>query len=638
MHRIVARIAAPGRTAVPAWRAAQVRLSTNSRGGTYHAPGIRAAAQTLPMSEGMEEQFNQLAKTAHQTQNLRDAMTLYERVLSIRREKHGQDSVECAPTLHNIGRVFIDLKNPRSAEMALIEACALYNQHEESSLRYADSLGLLALCYRDMKAFSEAETTFKEALKIYRDTVYNHRDHTWLPTDKQPPAQPNLHPLSTVAHLLADASLLFLYQNQSDRAAAFLEDALEIRRFLYSHNNTFKPMIAQTLSKLSEVKRSKGDIEEAWATIEECCDICIETLGRDAPATAAAISSKGNTLSVQQKYREALKCYEEAATTYGLAFGKSSPLVGSEMIHIGRMQEMLKDFAGAEKSYNKAKEVTEQSLGEDHIQMAEADAFLAALFVVRQEHEKAIPLLRNAIRIRTRVDRNDPALAFVYHRLGEALAASRDVEAEAHYLMSIELHRQNKTDSQRLLLTDCLDDLGLHYLSHHHHDKAEECFKEALDERLSVFGEKHPTIAYSYSNMALLLQAKDDFVGAIKSAQQSAAMYDSCTGDHDLARCDVMATRGQCHHSLKQLGEAKDIHEKVLNTRRIKGEVAQFSLAETMHDLCRVLLDQGEPAAAGQHLSQAFVIIDRYPQHTQNLRDKFVKTRDSFPDAEQLAR
>jgi tetratricopeptide (TPR) repeat protein len=609
----------------------QRRWNIMPDGSTYKAKGMAMASMKMPMTQKAADQFNQLAKTAHQTRNLRDAVSLYDRVLTWRRDTLGADHPDVAASLHNIGRVFIDLRDPAQGQIALMEACRIYELIEgKTSLKYADSMGLLALCYRDLRCTVDAEKCFKTALTTYREHVYDFAANSWIPGDRLVPPQPNLHPLSTVAHLLSDAATLFLYQNELDRAASFLEDCLEIRKFLYGTNLKFKPIIAQTLSKLSEVRRSQGNITQAEILINEALDICIETVGRDSPATAAAYSSKGNCHSSKQQYREGLKCFQEAATTYALNFGKSSPFVASELLHIGRMHEMLNEIKEAESNYEKCLKMTKEVLGDDHVQVADASAYMASLQMKRTRFDKAVPLLREAIRIRTRVDKNDPALVFVYHRLGDALSAMQDPEAEAYFLQSIELHRRQSGRTQQLLMSDCLDDLGIHYLAFKHFDKAYEVFQEALKLRLEHLGDNHPTVGYSYSNISMYHLSKEQYKEGVKMAEEALKVYERSKTDQKLSIADAYMTLGQNLHGMGDLQGANANHLRALNMRRTQGELAELAVAESLNELARVCIDGNEQGVASDYLAEAFKIADKFGDNAARLREQLNKTQQMF--------
>ncbi|RNF02830.1 TPR-repeat-containing protein [Trypanosoma rangeli] len=209
------------------------------------------------------EECSELAKVAHQTRNYGDAISLYDWALTMRRERYGPIHEKCAATLHNLGRTFLDMWEPGAAENALTEAAAIYEQVKgKQSVRFAESLALLALAYTHLKFLDEAEKAFRDSISVFCGKSYNHAKQSWLPDDAATAVtieEPQKHPLASAAHAIADCAQLFLMQNQEHRAIAFLEEALEIRRYLYARYNKYRPIIAQTLNKLCELKRAIND-------------------------------------------------------------------------------------------------------------------------------------------------------------------------------------------------------------------------------------------------------------------------------------------------------------------------------------------------------------------------------------------
>nr|CCC93549.1 conserved hypothetical protein [Trypanosoma congolense IL3000] len=629
-------------------------LKTQQRmiGPRQYAPkGFREAAGRAPMTFEFGEECNGLAKVAHQTKNYGDAISLYDRALTMRREKYGPIHEKCAATLHNIGRVFLDMKEPGAAENALTEAAAIYEKLEGSnSLKYAESLSLLALAYTHLNFLPEAEKAFRESIKIFRDACYNHGANSWLPdnaeTESAALTEPQKHPLASAAHALADCAQLFLLQNQEHRAIAFLEEALEIRRFLYNRHNKYRPIIAQTLNKLCELKKAINDSTGAEMCITECLEICIATMGSDSPATAQATSSKASLLAARRQFREAKRLYEESTRAYAASMGNDSALYGQELVKLGRIEELCDDYSASQKSYEKGIEVIKKALGTKALQLAEAYTFLGSLLVKRRSLDRAITLFVEAIELRknskssSRVSGNgkDPQLAYLYQKLGDVYAMRREPHAEAYFLLAIEQFRENaKVEPlQRTFLTDVLDDLGLLYLDFNHYDKAEACLKESLDIRIEMLGETHATVAYSYSNFALLYLHRQDAANCEKMCKCALDMYAKTSRSNVLAQADVYTTYGHCCHLQKRYAEALSWHEKALNIRRTRGESSEMATAESLNHIARVYVSMKNYAAATRHLAEAKKLAYQYDVDlTQYLRQEITKTEQQIPPVEQ---
>ena len=644
----LAGVFARGNTPLAALLPANTALVMAMRGGvilpngrTYKPAGRTYGGLRMPVTPEFAQELNHLAKAAHTSHNFRDALGMYDLVLRTRRDKLGAIHVDCAATLNNIGRVFVDLRNFSEAEVALTEACAIYEKLlGGDSLKYAESLSLLALCYLQLDLAAAAENAFREALGVFKKQCFDTMRNSWLPSDRKVPENPSGSPLASVAHCLSDCANLFLQQSHFDEAADFLEQALEIRRFLYTKNKDYEPAIAQTLAKLAEVKRHQGHIDRSDLYIDECLDLCMEHYGRDSAPTAQAMSCKGNNLAAHSRFREARKHYEQACTSFAMAFGKESPLVGTEFLHIGNMQEMLNEVPEAEKSYMKAEEIFRNALGNDHLQLADALQFIGALLIKRLKYDAAIAKLREAFHIRTqKTDKNDQGgkLVFCCHKLGEALACKKDPEAEAFFLRAVELYSQLKDEKARMLVSDAKDDLGLFYVEMGHLDKAEECFREALEVRKKnpMIIDKHPTIAYSHSNLGVLHLAKKQYPEAIAECDEAISMYTFMKDavQKELALADAYTTKAEALRALKEYSKSRELHESALLIRQKQGEVTYLATAETHNNLAKVEIELKNFASAAKHLAEAEVVVDKYPEVTVQLRHEIEVTKRAFASA-----
>ncbi|EPY36365.1 TPR-repeat-containing protein [Strigomonas culicis] len=602
----------------------------------YAPKGYREAAGRAPMTFEFGEECNQLAKTAYQSKNYGDAISLFDRCLTMRREKYGPIHTQCAETLSSIGRVFMDMREYGAAENALTEAAAIYEEKEgATSIKYAEALEMLALAYVNLKFLDEAEKAFKESIRVFRDHCYNHANNSWLPdAPATPPAEPQKDPLASAAHALADCATLFLMRGQQHEAIVFLEESLEIRRFLYSRHHKFRPMIAQTLNKLCELKKSVDDAVGAELCINECLNICVETMGRDHPATAQATSSKAGLLAARKQFREALRLYEESTTTYAVALGKDSPIFGQELVKLGRIQELCNDLQTAEKTYKRGIGILAKTFGPNSLQIAEANTFLASLLVKKLEMDEAFGLFREAIRIRKGVDAKDPQLAYLYQKMGDAYAMRRETHAESYFLLAIEAFKENaKVEPlQRTYMTDVLDDLGLFYLDFQHFEKAEKCFKEALDTRMEMLGENHATVAYSYSNFSLLYLQRQDYAQCEKFALAALDMYGKTAKSNYLAQADVYTTLGQCKMQQQLFSDALQWHEKALNIRRTRGESTETAVAESLNHMARVYLGMKQYGKCYRHVQEAKrIVAPLNVDMTQSLRSEIGKTEAQLP-------
>ena len=598
--------------------------------------GYRRAGQLFDMTPEMGELCNNLAKVAHAAKNIQDAISLYDRALQWRRTEYGPFDPRCAATLHNIGRAFMDLKEYGAAENALTEACAIYDKvcGEKKDMRYAESLSLLALSYTQLKFLPEAEQAFEESMEVFKKLCYCENNSSWIPEGVEPPKDPQLHPLSGVAHCLADQSKLLVMLRKEEQALFVLNEALAIRRYLYTNHHKFKPIIAQTLGKVSEIKRHLRDGSGASDAIDEAIDISIETLGRESPQTAQLISSKGMLLCAMMRFREARKLFEESITTFAVTLGKQSSAYGDELIKLARCLMQLNEAIQAEKMFVSGIEVLTASVGKTHPATLEAMAFLASLLVGMSEVTKAVEIFTEVAQTRKSLNPEDPALAGIYHKLADAMTKKNDPQAEVYFLLSLERHKANANgDAQHLLFsTDVMDDLGLFYAEFKHFDKAQNCFQEALDKRIKQLGEKNLTVAYSYSNLSLVNLYKENHEECEKYAIMALKIYKEWPGEIDQrSLSDVHSTLGASYYQQSRLNEAILYFDKSLNVRRKLGDQASLGTVENMVQLGRVYVRQEQWQKAHSILAEAKAIASKSPRMMEPLLREISATEQLIP-------
>ncbi|CCW64898.1 unnamed protein product [Phytomonas sp. EM1] len=210
----------------------------------------------------------------------------------------------------------------------------------------------------------------------------------------------------------------------------------------------------------------------------------------------------------------------------------------------------------------------------------------------------------------------------------------RETRAEAYFLLAIEAYNANaKVEPvQRSYASDVLDDLGLFYVDFHHFEKAERCFRQALAIRVELLGEHHATVAYSYSNLALLHLLRGELEPCEAQCHAALELYAKTARQNVLAQADVHTVLGQCLHQKKNYPEALKWLEKALNHRRVQGETSEIAVAESLNHIARVYISMERYGKAHTHVKEARRIAFRLNQHlTQSLRAEVEKTERMLP-------
>lgn len=140
------------------------------------------------------------------------------------------------------------------------------------------------------KMYKEAAEKFQKALTIF--DALNQND-------------------LTVGACLTNLGLCYLYLQNFERAIEKLNRSIEIKK-----NYKEDILVANSLSNLALCFHSQGKNVEALNKYEEATKIKRKILKSNDPNIAVALRNEANILCILDRYREALKKYEEAAQIF----------------------------------------------------------------------------------------------------------------------------------------------------------------------------------------------------------------------------------------------------------------------------------------------------------------------------------
>ena len=196
-------------------------------------------------------------------------------------------------------------------------------------------------------AYSEAEISFNEALKIYRELAKKKSD-TYLPD---------------VAMTLNNLGVLQSNNNEHSKAKISYNEALKIRKELAEKNReTYLPQVANTLNNMGNLQRVKHEYSEAEVSYKEALKMYMEFAYKDPEAylhnVATTLINLGNLLSDKHEYSQAEVSYKEALRVYRKLAEMNSnayiPNVALTLTNIARLLVLKDEYAEAETAFKEA--------------------------------------------------------------------------------------------------------------------------------------------------------------------------------------------------------------------------------------------------------------------------------------------
>ncbi len=192
-------------------------------------------------------------------------------------------------------------------------------------------------------------------------------------------------------------------------------------------------------------------------------------------------------------YAEAEPLYQKALELRQRLLGEEHPDVAQSLSNLANLYYSQERYAEAEPLYLQALELKKHLLGEEHPDIAQSLNNLAALYYFQAQYAKAEPLYLQALDLEKRcLGEEHPAVAQSLNNLANLYKfQGRYAQAEPLYLQALEL-------SQRLLgeehpdIAHSLNNLANLYYSQGRYAEAEPLYRQALELRQRLLGEEHP--------------------------------------------------------------------------------------------------------------------------------------------------
>jgi len=204
--------------------------------------------------------------------------------------------------------------------------------------------------YHNLRKFTEAEESYKEALEIYRKLA-----------EKDPGAY-----LPDVATTQNNLGALYSDLRKFTEAEELYKEALEIRRKLAEKDpGAYLPDVATTQNNLGNLYSNLRKFTEAEESYKEALEIYRKLAERDPgaylPDVAMTQNNLGALYSDLRKFTEAEESYKEALEIYRKLAEKDPgaylPDVATTQNNLGALYSDLRKFTEAEESYKEALEI-----------------------------------------------------------------------------------------------------------------------------------------------------------------------------------------------------------------------------------------------------------------------------------------
>jgi CHAT domain-containing protein/tetratricopeptide (TPR) repeat protein len=267
-----------------------------------------------------------------------------------------------ADALHRKGR--FDRALPLAIEVVDLARQDLGEGHP----RYATSLNNLAMLYRDMGDFAQAEPIYRQALKILRVAGGEETRHDYAKA---------LNNLAELYWTMADYA----------RAEPLYRKALEVLRVAVGERHSD---YATNLNNLAALYSAMGDYARAEPLSREAVEIMRVTVGEKDPEYALRLNNLATVYSATGDYARAEPVYRKALKIWRAAGEENHSDYASTLNNLAELHRAMGDNARAEPLYRKALEIQRLVVGEKHPDYARSLTNLALLYVATGRESEAL--------------------------------------------------------------------------------------------------------------------------------------------------------------------------------------------------------------------------------------------------------
>jgi tetratricopeptide (TPR) repeat protein/transcriptional regulator with XRE-family HTH domain len=274
---------------------------------------------------------------------------LLTKAIQIQEETSGQDALDLARSLKELGVLYIRWGKFEQAEVLLQRSLQIQEQMLGSDrLEVADGLYTLAMLYGNWNSDEEAESLLKRALQIYKQQ--RGTDH-----------------IDVIKTLIALAILCSKEQTRYPEAESLLRQALATSERVLDERHY---LVVTSLNNLGILYTYQQRYEEAEPLLERALGIWEQELGPDHPYTADPLGGLADVYKAKGAYEVAERYYQQSLRIRERTLGPDHPQAALSAYGLADLYRKWGKAESVEPLYKQALAVQMRQLGKDHQETA----------------------------------------------------------------------------------------------------------------------------------------------------------------------------------------------------------------------------------------------------------------------------
>ena len=402
--------------------------------------------------------YHGLARAHHKQGNYKEAITFYEKLLTIQQQTLTSNHLDLTASYNKIGSVYDTIGNYTKA-LSFYEKALAIRQHSLPSNHpdLADSYSNIGSVYRSMGDYTKALSYYQKDLEISQESL------------------PANHP--DLATSYSNIGLVYDNMGEYAKALSYYEKDLEISEQSLPPNH---PDLATSYNNIGSTHSKMGDYTKALSYYEKDLNISEQSFPPNHPDLATANNNIGSVYSKLGDYAKALSSYEKALSIYQQSLPLNHPNLAISYNNIGSVYRLMNDYAKALSSYEEALTIRQQSLPPNH-----------------------------------------PHFAVSYNNIGSVHRNMGDyAKALTYYEQALAIYQKSLSPNHPDLAT-CYNNIGLVYDNMGDYAKALPYYEKDLEITKQSLPPTHPDLAISYNNIGLMYGNMGDYAKALSFYEQA---------------------------------------------------------------------------------------------------------------------
>lgn len=590
-----------------------------------------------------------LATTHFAREDYQKAISSYGECLTIRQNKFGLKSLECAAVYNDLGAAFGKVGDFDKATESLVEALKIRKTElGKNSLDCGHSVYNLAQIHISMGNKNQALNCLDEVIRVY-----------------------SLFGVAMVEKRIEASELkgdVLCEVEKYDTAISMFEECLDLvdsseDNKNISHSN---PEQGGRLNyKLGRALAKIGDFDEAFNSYREAISIFSRVLGKGDLCVGEVMYDVGLLLVSQggdDSGAKALECYNEMIRIYSLQGKGRGKEVANALVQKSNLLADCTEYDEAGSLLDDAIDIYKESLDDDAIEVAMAMLSYGKLHDSQGNNDDALVAFDEALRIfLIRLGEDDVHVSFALSQMG-IIHAKRQEYSDAVDKFKTALKIRVSSGEQNMDVADSVFRIGQTLSDWGNEEEAYQYFQQALKLYNHLHGDDDISVAKCQQKLGLIYWNRKDVDQSLKSFLHALRIYEQeVEEDMDIMLATIYRGIGDCYYnkgeydrSLENFARCLRLQKKLLGDDCIEmapvcyyiGLIYQkkerYEEAMNFHSKAMLINENHygkgsqECAPSDLQISKVFLALQSYEESVSRLHNHIKVFCDESHDCEDL--